>query len=87
MNLVRLSSSSYEAREDDELPAESDVPLARWSYTELAAEAVSRGVVASISPSTVGRWLRADAIRHVGAFDPRYFLYAEETDWQRRALD
>jgi transposase len=46
-----------------ELPAESDVPLARWSYTELAAEAVTRGVVATISPSTVGRWLRADAIR------------------------
>jgi transposase len=46
-----------------ELPAESDVPLARWSYTELAAEAVTRGVVQTISPSTVGRWLRADAIR------------------------
>jgi len=46
-----------------ELPAETEVPLARWSHTELAAEAVSRGVVDSISPSTVGRWLRADAIR------------------------
>lgn len=46
-----------------ELPAESDVPLARWSYAELAAEAVTRGVVTSISASTVGRWLRADAIR------------------------
>jgi hypothetical protein len=46
-----------------ELPAERQVPLARWSYTELAAEAVSRGVVGSVSPSTVGRWLRADAIR------------------------
>lgn len=45
------------------LPAESDVPLARWSYTELASEAVSRGVVTTISASTVGRWLRADAIR------------------------
>jgi transposase len=46
-----------------ELPTEREVPLARWSYTELAAEAVSRGVVESISASTVGRWLRADAIR------------------------
>src|SRR5215213_3065451 len=45
------------------LPAETGVPLSRWSTTELAAEAVTRGVVASISPSTVGRWLRADAIR------------------------
>jgi transposase len=48
-----------------ELPAEADVPLSRWSYTELAVEAVTRGVVETISPSTVGRWLRADAIRPV----------------------
>jgi hypothetical protein len=39
------------------------VPLARWSCAELAAEAVTRGVVNSISASTVGRWLAADAIR------------------------
>jgi transposase len=45
------------------LPAETGVPLSRWSISELAAEAVSRGVVDCISPSTVGRWLRADAIR------------------------
>jgi transposase len=45
------------------LPAENGVPLARWSAAELAAEAVTRGVVASISASTVGRWLAADAIR------------------------
>lgn len=29
--------------------------------------------------------LRADALRDVGTFDERFFLYAEETDWQRRA--
>ena len=45
------------------LPAETGVPLARWSRAELAAEAVTRGVVNSISASTVGRWLAADAIR------------------------
>jgi transposase len=45
------------------LPAETGVPLARWSCAELAAEAVTRGVVNSISASTVGRWLAADAIR------------------------
>jgi transposase len=45
------------------LPAETGVPLARWSCAELAAEAITRGVVHSISPSTVGRWLAADAIR------------------------
>jgi len=46
-----------------QLPAETGVPLSRWSTAELAAEAVTRGVVDSVSPSTVGRWLRADAIR------------------------
>ncbi|WP_100501633.1 IS630 family transposase [Geodermatophilus chilensis] len=45
------------------LPAEAGVPLARWSAAELAAEAVSRGVVSTISAATVGRWLAADAIR------------------------
>jgi transposase len=46
-----------------ELPAESGLPLSRWSSTELAAEAVSRGIVDSISASTVRRWLAADAIK------------------------
>jgi len=29
--------------------------------------------------------LRAEALRDIGGFDERFFLYAEETDWQRRA--
>ncbi len=45
------------------LPAETGVPLARWSCAELAAEAVARGLVSAVSASTVGRWLAADAIR------------------------
>jgi transposase len=65
-----------------ELPAQSDVPLARWSYTELAAEAVSRGVVASISPSTVGRWLRADAIR---PWRVRSWIFPRDPDFAVKA--
>jgi GT2 family glycosyltransferase len=30
--------------------------------------------------------LRWEALREVGLFDERFFLYAEEVDWQRRAL-
>jgi GT2 family glycosyltransferase len=31
--------------------------------------------------------LRWEALHEVGLFDERFFLYAEETDWQRRARD
>ncbi len=31
--------------------------------------------------------LRWEALQEVGLFDERFFLYAEETDWQRRAVD
>jgi hypothetical protein len=46
-----------------QLPAATGVPLSRWSCKELAAELVTRAVVAAISASTVWRTLRADAIR------------------------
>jgi hypothetical protein len=46
-----------------ELPSESDVPLSRYSSSELAREAVTRGIVAEISHTTVWRWLSEDAIR------------------------
>ncbi len=39
------------------------VPLSRWSSSELAAEARARGLVEAISPATVRRWLAADAIK------------------------
>ncbi|WP_223838985.1 IS630 family transposase [Saccharopolyspora pogona] len=46
-----------------QLPAETATPLSRWSCPELAREAVTRGVVTAISPSTVRRWLAADALK------------------------
>ena len=46
-----------------ELPAESGVPLSRYSRSELAREVTQRGIVASISGSTIWRWLDRDAIR------------------------
>lgn len=46
-----------------ELPSRSGVPLSRWSAAELAAEVIGSGLVASISGSTVWRWLNEDAIR------------------------
>jgi transposase len=46
-----------------ELPAKSDVPLAKSSYPDLATEAIQRGVAESVSASTVRRWLSADALK------------------------
>src|SRR5262245_1078305 len=44
------------------LPAESGVPLARWSCPDLARELAARRQIAA-SASTVGRWLAADALK------------------------
>jgi hypothetical protein len=46
-----------------ELPSTHDLPLSRWSTTDLAREACQSGLVASISGSTLWRWLHQDAIR------------------------
>ncbi|WP_328930917.1 MULTISPECIES: helix-turn-helix domain-containing protein [unclassified Streptomyces] len=46
-----------------QLPAETDVPLSRWSYPELAAELTARGINDSISASTVRRLLGQDALK------------------------
>lgn len=44
-------------------PADRGLPLTRWSAAELAGQAVAEGMVAAISPSTIGRWLAGDAIK------------------------
>ena len=44
------------------LPAESGVPLARWSGPDLARELAARCQIA-VSASTVGRWLAGDALK------------------------
>jgi transposase len=46
-----------------EPPAQRDVPLSRWSSTELAVQAVTEGLVGSVSASTVRRWLHEAAIK------------------------
>ncbi|WP_405676430.1 helix-turn-helix domain-containing protein [Streptomyces sp. NBC_00868] len=45
------------------LPAESGVPLSRWSCPELAREAITRGIATFVSASTVRRWLKTDALK------------------------
>jgi transposase len=44
------------------LPAESGVPLSRWSGPDLAREMAARCQV-TVSASTIGRWLAGDALK------------------------
>lgn len=64
------------------LPAASKVPLARWSHRELATEAITRGVVDSVSVSTVRRWLVADAIK---PWQCRSWIFPRDPDFAVKA--
>lgn len=46
-----------------QLPAETEVPLSKWSCPDLACEVVARGIVSAISASTVRRILAADTLK------------------------
>jgi len=46
-----------------ELPSTYGVPLSRWSRRDLAAAVIQSGCVASISGTTIWRWLNEDAIK------------------------
>lgn len=41
-----------------ERPDEGGIPISHWSAADLAREAVRRGIVTSISPRSVGRFLK-----------------------------
>ncbi len=65
-----------------EPPADSRVPLARWSSTELAREAVSRGICEQISGVTVWRWLSEDAIK---PWQYRSWIFPRDPDFTAKA--
>jgi hypothetical protein len=65
-----------------ERPAESHVPLARWSSSELAREAVARGICEQISGVTVWRWLSEDAIK---PWQHRSWIFPRDTDFPAKA--
>jgi putative transposase len=41
-----------------EAPEDSDLPISHWSQSEVARQAVQRGIVASISHGSVGRFFK-----------------------------
>jgi transposase len=68
------------------LPTERDVPLSRWSATELATEAIARNIVNSAlqapSASTISRWLHADAIK---PWQCRSWIFPRDPDFGPKA--
>ena len=65
-----------------EPPEQRDVPLSRWSSQELAAQAVTEGLVEAISSSTVRRWLHADAIK---PWRYRSWIFPRAADFAEKA--
>ena len=65
-----------------EPPEARAVPLSRWSSFELAAQAVSEGLVESISSSTVRRWLHAAAIK---PWQYRSWIFPRDPDFAAKA--
>ncbi len=63
------------------LPAESSVPLSRWSCPELARELAARCQIAA-SASTIGRWLAADALK---PWQHRSWISVRDTEFATKA--
>ena len=65
-----------------ELPVQRGQPLARWSVADLAAETRRTGLVATISDSTVWRWLHEDAMR---PWQHRCWIFPRDPDFAGKA--
>ncbi|WP_419992664.1 IS630 family transposase [Streptomyces boninensis] len=65
-----------------QLPAETGLPLARWSCPELAIELSARGITDSVSASTVRRWLREDALK---PWQYRSWIFLRDPDFRTKA--
>ena len=62
--------------------AASDLPLSRFGCIEIAHEAQRSGIVASITSTTVWRWLHADAIR---PWRHRSWIFPHDPDFAAKA--
>jgi len=65
-----------------QLPTEYNKPLSRFTAKELAQLVTERGIVTSISGTTVWRWLSEDAIK---PWQYRSWIFPRDPDFQRKA--
>jgi hypothetical protein len=65
-----------------ELPQRFGVPLSRWSVAELGAHVRTCGLTASVSDTTIWRWLSEDAIR---PWQHRCWIFPRDPDFEAKA--
>jgi len=65
-----------------ELPYQNGIPLSRFSCTDIAEEAINRGICAQISGSTVWRWLAEDAIK---PWQFRSWIFPRDPAFEKKA--
>ena len=65
-----------------ELPSQYGRPLSRWSTTDLVPQVQQSGLVASVSGSTLWRWLHEDAIR---PWYHRSWIFPRDADFAAKA--
>ena len=65
-----------------ELPAQSGLPLSRFSVSEIRRQVLPRGLVADISGATLWRWLDAAALR---PWSHRSWIFPRDSDFAGKA--
>ena len=65
-----------------ELPARLGLPLSRLHVPDIRAEVIRRGLVASISNTTIWRWLDEDAIK---PWTHRSWIFPRDPDFEPKA--
>ena len=65
-----------------EIPADTGLPLSRFSHRDLAREVIARGIVAQVSGATIWRWLDQDAIR---PWQHRSWIFPRDPHFEQKA--
>jgi hypothetical protein len=65
-----------------QLPAQSGLPLSRWSCPDLARQIIDAGIADSISASTIRRWLATDAIK---PWQHQSWIFISDPDFAAKA--
>ena len=65
-----------------EFPAHVGEPLSRWSVAELGSHVRACGLTASLSDTTIWRWLNEDAIR---PWQHRCWIFPRDPDFETKA--